>query len=193
MLWLLILLFASGVEAQTHSNAFSDSTEVKIRYQDFRYRDPGTAFLLSFGSTFVPATVGAMLLKGSSNNSNVRTAAGLMIAYGLLVGPSMGLFYAGNDAKAVLGVLGRTAAAGVVVVGLAWAVSATLFDYDSHEPIGPGVLFFSGAGFLIGSILMQIVQAPLEAQKHNKALHLSLAPTWCPKAKTPGLAVRLRF
>ncbi len=194
VLWAMMLLFVPVTEAQVNSSGGKDSLKLPSKYPVTHYESPGRALLLSAANTIVPAIAGGLILGGTTNNSSqaLRISAGVIMAYGLLIGPAMGLHYAGSDRTALKGILARTAAAGIGLFG----VAEDYQDFASkrgNPAFSSLVLIFAGGAILVGSDVLQIVQAPLEARKYNHSLHLSMAPVWYPKEKAPGLAVRLRF
>ena len=199
-LFFILILIVPSVEAQLLPPARHDSAEVQIRRQDFHYKNPQKAFLLSLGHTVVPVVTGFVILNNGVNDSPAtKITAGALIAYGALVGPSIGLYYAGSNEKASGGILGRLGATALSTVGAYWDLYVGLgnaFDYSGNHHISetmPLAMFYSGIILLTGSAVLQIVKAPAEARKHNRMIHLSIAPTWYPREKAPGLALNIHF
>ncbi len=188
-------------KAQLLPTVNHDSVRAHTPQTVFKYKDPQEAFLLSFGNTVIPVLTGTMILSRSTINDSktLRIGAGVMIAYGMIIGPSTGLYYAGSDRKASGGILGRLGATALGVAGAYWGLVVGLgnaFDYSGEHQQSeaiPTAVFYSGAILLTGSAVLQIIKAPAEARKHNKSIHLGFSPTWYPKEKTPGLAINIRF
>ncbi|HKI47065.1 MAG TPA: hypothetical protein VKA08_17175 [Balneolales bacterium] len=200
-LWIICFLIVPSVEAQILPPAKHDTASVYHHSREFHYKNSQKAFWLSFGHTVIPVLTGTIILEQTSINDSklLRISGGALIVYGMIVGPSIGLFYAGSDEKASGGILGRIAATALVTVGAYWDLYVGLgnaFDYSGSDQTSetiPLAVFYSGVILLTGSAALQIIKAPAEARKHNRMAHLSIAPTWYPREKAPGLAINIHF
>lgn len=201
VLWVICFLIAPSVEAQILPPVKHDTANVYHYNREFHYKNPQKAFLLSLGHTVIPVLAGTIILEQTSINDSklLRISGGAMIAYGMIVGPSIGLFYAGSDEKASVGILGRIGATALGTVGAYWDLYVGLgnaFDYSGNDQTSetiPLAVFYSGVILLTGSAVLQIIKAPAEARKHDRRAHLSIAPTWYPREKAPGLALSVQF
>lgn len=138
----------------------------------------------------------------------MQIGAGL-VAAGLVVGPSVGHFYANAERQAGLGVgirggavlVGGAALSIIAVEVIANSVAFVLFpfasrDYELSRTSQVAGNVATGAGIVMaGSILFDIVTAPLSAYQFNEAnsLHVQVAPRVSPTLDQAGLAVHLRF
>jgi hypothetical protein len=151
-------------------------------------KSPGTALALSLMSTVVPIGAGIALMATES-------PAGLIpFLGGILVGPSIGHFYAGNTGRGL-------ATAGLRTVSL---VGGTLAAYaicpydgcsDSDVQAATWVLIAT-AGLTLGSSVVDIATAPDAARRYNErqqAARLRVTPVFLAGGSAPGLAVNYRF
>lgn len=138
----------------------------------------------------------------------MQIGAGL-VAAGLVVGPSVGHFYANAERQAGLGVgirggavlVGGAALSIIAVEVIANSVAFVLFpfasrDYELSRTSQVAGNVATGAGIVMaGSILFDIVTAPLSAYQFNEAnnLRVQVAPRVSPTLDQAGLAVHLRF
>jgi len=138
----------------------------------------------------------------------VQIGAGL-VAAGLVVGPSVGHVYANAEKQAGLGIgirggsllVGGAALSIIAVEAIANSVAFVLFPFASgdYEPSRTSQIagnVATGAGIvMVGSILVDIVTAPLSAYQFNEAntLRVQVAPRVSPTLEQAGLAVHLQF
>jgi hypothetical protein len=117
-----------------------------------------TALLWSLLGTGVPAAVGAFDVYRANSSDSV--VPGILLVGGLLIGPSLGHFYAGRPGRAWKGI-GIRAVAGL---GLTVAVAETLGEStEQHLEVLGGVCAVLG-GVVIA---WDIVAAPHSAHFHN--------------------------
>jgi hypothetical protein len=153
-------------------------------------KNPALAVTLSVG---VP-TLGVVAIAASDNGG-----AKLLGASALLIGPSIGRWYAGDGSTT--GILVRGAGGVAAIVGVAMMVSASEADcvaddtpcssQESQKAIG-GALALGGAGVWIGSTIMDIVLAERAAVRANEH-HVAIAPGLVGSSHAPGLVVAGRF
>jgi hypothetical protein len=153
-------------------------------------KDPAVAVMLSIG---VP-TLGVVAI-GASDSGGVK----LLGASALLVGPSTGRWYAGEDSTT--GILVRGAGGAAAIVGVAMLVGASEADcvandtscssQESAKTIGTA-LALGGAGVWIGSTIVDVVLAERAAVRANEH-HVSIAPAVVGVHRSPGLVVAGHF
>lgn len=199
LFWIVIIASSQYTNAQLLPPVNHDSVRAYTPNKAYKYKDPQKAFLLSLGNTVVPVLTGTMILSRTTNNDSklLRIGAGALIVYGMIIGPSTGLYYAGSNEKASGGILGRLGATALGIAGTFWGITIGIGNaYDADNPKSqaiPSVMIYSGAILLTGSAVLQIIKAPAEARKHNRSVHLAFSPTYYPREKTPGLAINIRF
>lgn len=117
-----------------------------------------SAFWWSFLGTGLPTAVGAFDVYRANSSDSV--VPGILLVGGLLIGPSLGHFYAGRPGRAWRGI-GFRALAGT---GVAIAIAETLGEStETHLEVLGGVCLALG-GVVIA---WDIVRAPHSAHVHN--------------------------
>lgn len=108
---------------------------------------------------------------------------------GLLVGPSLGHFYAGDSQQAWIGIGLRTVGGGVFLEGVASEIAA------AEKSSGPNAATVVGALIVGGSAIYDIVTASGSAREYNEAhgLNAQVTPTVGPRGEQVGLALRVSF
>jgi hypothetical protein len=137
-----------------------------------------TAFWWSFLGTTVPALVGI--------------GAPVMLVPAVLVGPSLGHFYAGRSGTAWAGMGIRTLAGVVVLVGAALGSDENSSDHSTSS----NTLIAVGAILGSASVVWDIARAPHSAHVHNDEIRrkhatVGIAPSF--GAAGPGLCAEIRF
>jgi hypothetical protein len=127
----------------------------------FSKRSESTALLWSLLATVVPAVLTAPTTFGESEGSGDGAGAAFIFLGSVMVGPSLGHFYAGCPGRAMAGIGIRTAA----LIGLSAAIAAT-WDGDSS---GGNVLAFTSLGIGAGFIVWDIASAPGSARRYNES------------------------
>lgn len=167
------------------------------------YKSPAKAFWLSFLSTAIPTGIGITLIATNvgrgSDVEDLANLGGVILATGVILGPSVGHLYLGNTGRA----LGMTAARAVapsagflVGLGLLAIDDSNDSDFANLHLFGAAIL----VGFSISAILAvwDIIDAPLAANRHNKKLlqNLNITPTVLRTASgnhAMGLGISGRF
>jgi hypothetical protein len=130
--------------------------------------------------------IGAALAM-SSDDVDDQAAAELTLLGALLVGPSLGHFYAGRPGRALLGVGLRTLALAGVTAGV-----AATWNGDSDAGAAAGI-----AGVALGGavVLWGIVRAPHSAKVRNEQRRRSAAvsPTLSPDGSGIRVGARVSF
>ena len=155
-----------------------DTTDADTTRQADR-KSPGRALARSLGGTVLLAPV---------------------FGVGLIVGPSLGHFYADNDLQAGIGIGVRLLGGAVVVVGLA-RIGLTVFEILLGDPSSSTELKEArrlagiGGGIVSVSALVDIVTAPIAAQNYNEARGITarVGPAVGPGADQVGLALKVQF
>jgi hypothetical protein len=122
-----------------------------------------TALLWSFLGTAAPAAA-CLPFVWAPNKGGLGDAAAVGLAGALLVGPSLGHFYAGRPGRAFAGVGLRTLAGAAVAVGLAAGIS------EGGSTEGSNALAAVGAVVGGAVVVWDIVSAPKSAKLHNQEL-----------------------
>lgn len=172
------------------------SLSIKVSAQndtfDFsKEKTNGKALRLSVIGTIVPAVVGGLIVRNNTQPGKEENGSGLALCgFGLLIGPSLGNFYAGNTDRAFGGIGTRVA----IIGGTALFVSGL----DLYDGDGGAAIAFSAVGcaFFISSVVCDIAAAGRQVGKSNKNLFnakLSINPIYFAEANTPGLNVTMNF
>ena len=144
---------------------------------------PGTAQLVGALSTAIPAAIGGvMMVAGDEGTTGFFVASG-----GMVLGPTVGN---------VVGGLGRRAALGSLLRGGVWAGSSIALVGWGVDETGDADLWLgvalAGYAVLTGLAVWDLVTIP-DAVRTKRGLEVSLAPTWVPATRSPGLALQLAF
>ena len=181
----LLMWSPLGAHGETGSTPRGDSTIVSSGL--IQERAPGlksgtTALLLSIVGTVVPAAASAMACGECSGPEDGGEA--LVFLGALVVGPSLGHFYADRPGRALAGIGIRTLA----LAGVAGAVAATWnTDNAGGEALGFVSLALGGA-----AVAWDIIRAPHSARVHNEKLQQGQAGLrFIPLHGTSGLGLRV--
>jgi hypothetical protein len=142
-----------------------------------------TAFAWSFFGTAIP--IGMAFAVGSQDDDN--PAAGLTFLGALVLGPSLGHFYAGRPGRALTGIGLRTLALAGVMAGVAATWNG---DSDAGAALGYAGVVLGGA-----VVLWDIVRAPHSAKVRNEQRRrsASVTPTLSPGDAGVRLGARITF
>jgi hypothetical protein len=155
---------------------------------DVKLHSESTAVMLSAVGTLVPLALASLRFSSLRYEGD---ASGAILEASMLVGPSLGYFYAGLVGRGFGGL-------GVRAIGLAGLIGGVSFlsDEMNKKPalgvplmLGGGVLFF-------GSMFYDLAKVRKAVRKHNSRLQdlsLNVAPVLSPKSKTVGLSFHLDF
>ena len=145
-----------------------------------------TALLLSFLGTAVPAAIGASQVWESQDNGDWDV---VMLVGALVLGPSMGHFYAGRPGPAFVGIGIRMVAGAGVALAL---VETGLEDSSSgYEALGVVGAVIAGA-----SLVWDIARAPHSARVYNDKLRqerMTIGMTLPGRGSGPGLRAQVHF
>lgn len=150
----------------------------------------GTALALSLVGTVGSWAlfIGSAYMSEGGDGSGVLTTVG---AIGVLVGPSIGHWYAGKYVTRGLGLraLGVAAAFTGAMVALS---ECGLFSEEPCDPTGGETIALLGAGLFIAGTVDDIVTAPGRVRRHNERLAgLAVAPVLT--QHSAGFAIGGRF
>jgi hypothetical protein len=150
-------------------------------------RDPGrTPVLVGVAATVVPIAVGATVLAATDND-----ALGFYTMYGgAILGPSIGNWSAGLVGRGFSGLLIRTGIAAAAVMG-PFVVCPGLDECSDAAQAGALAVFVVGNAALLAHAAWDLGTLPKRAR--SRAASVSVAPTWDPVARGPGLRLRVGF
>jgi hypothetical protein len=126
-----------------------------------RLKSPGAALGLSLGLYLGPLTLGSALFFGGMRSDGAMIAGLTFGAFGAIVGPSIGQFYAGNVARGI----GTLLARGFLVPLSTYLIVGGFFN-QSQAGLGAGIALAGGAFALA---LWDIIDAPLAVRRANAA------------------------
>lgn len=169
---LLVIAPISGVPGQTPEAA--------------RLPSPGKAQTLSIISTLAPMAAGGILLAAGDEGD----VSAIVIGTGAVLGPAIGYFYGGSAGRGVGGILIRSAASFVGLLGYCLLVC----DDDGIE--GGTAMMVAGGAVMAGSIAFDLFTvkstiAGRNARKQSRTT-VSAAPTHFRDGRS-GLVLRVEF
>lgn len=218
----LLFAMASAASAQpatTPRTAASSTREhglfgVCSASADPEAKRPAKAFLCSLGFTAGPVAGGVLLLaipfvtpeEWLPVTSLVLIPGPVLVAGGLLIGPSMGNLYAHDTRRGHAGIGIRVAGTGIVLVAtVAILVNAMghaagkLFVPFSEEEFtywkGWDMLTLGGTALIASGALWNIASAPISARQYNERqlLRVSVRPHADLLGRSAGLTLSARF
>lgn len=150
---------------------------------------------LSILHTIIPFGAGYLMAK-YSDNEQWHTAGGILIGYGLLIGPSAGHFYAKDLGRAAGGVGIRfLSTAGVYFSFLLFI--GELFDYGSSNSSGAEIAFIAGVLTYAVGTAYSFATLRKSVEEYNRSasgrVRVQLAPSYDIGSGTPLLSARIRF
>lgn len=171
-------------------------------------KDTTLASKLSNIPTIATTFTGAYLLllvdQGSSIDRSLANKVGVgLTGAGLITGPSIGHFYAGDEWQALKGIglrsAGIAASTGGYYLFLSCAFRGAFVGSDCS--VGTGILgavsFFGGIGLTLGNAIHDMSTADKSARaynrKHNPEISLSITPYYDPASRTRGLTLKISF
>ncbi len=153
--------------------AQKDSIEIKRSA-----KDPLKAHNLSLLNTLLPPGAGFGLALYAGDWNTLSYSGVSLMAYGLVVGPSIGHFYSNNYATAWKGIMLRGGAALLLTAG---------GQYVLASPILAAAVITIGGGLIINSAINDMNSARKSAEAYNKKHELSLSPIFNPGEKVVGI------
>jgi hypothetical protein len=148
------------------------------------------------------APIGLSVALGIAAAETDSDALGFAATTGLLVGPSLGHFYAGEWGRGLFTAGARTAGIGLILLGAfaGWGECERGASYDdpchaegAEEAEDGRVVMGIGAGVFVAATVYDVVDAPFAARRFNE--RFTVAPTLVSGAAgdAPGLAISGRF
>ncbi len=160
-----------------------------------KLKNPNLALGLSLSNTVLPILTSQFLIKDDILSEKDDRARFWLSTYGVLLGPSIGYFYAGAIGHAFGGIGIRLLGAGISVLGAAFAVRSIFYETSKQENLLAAGLFYAGAGLLIYKMISDIVrvrkttiklnEAPADGQRFRVFPYL--------QQKSPGLLLTYRL
>ena len=135
-------------------------------------KSPGVAMGLALGGTALP--IAAFFAAGDGDDGAL-----VLVGLGaLIIGPSMGHFYAGETQTGLVHAGVRAGSMGLMLAGAIALLDECGWEGESECNETPGTMMLVGGGILlVGSTIYSIIDAPLAAHRHNRrAARFSLMP-----------------
>jgi hypothetical protein len=145
------------------------------------------AFLLSFLGTVAPVVVVTPKLLGEGDEGGEAEA--LVFLGALVLGPSLGHFYAGRPGRAAAGI-------GIRTLSLAGLVGAAAASWDNPDDSTGELLGYFSLGVGAVSLLYDIFTAPRSATLYNEKRQeprVRLSPVLGSDSSAPGLCMNVTF
>jgi hypothetical protein len=155
---------------------------------DVKLKSESTAVMLSAVGTLVPLALASLR---SSSPRHESGASDAILAASMLVGPSLGYFYAGLVGRGFVGL-------GVRAIGLAGLIGGLSFLLDemNKKPALGVPLLLGGGALFFGSMFCDLAKVREAVRKRNDRIRnasLNIAPVLSPRSKTVGLSLQLGF
>ncbi|MAL16515.1 MAG: hypothetical protein CL670_09930 [Balneola sp.] len=163
---------------------------------DFKPKSEKTAKALTLAVPAAGILTGSLLMKAEAYDVGF-----LLISGGILIGPSAGNMYAENTESVIKGISTRAGGLGLIALGTYLEFFNSIFEphssRDSHNiSFWPKALMISGAGLVIyswGHDFYKSVENVREYNGENDRPSFTIAPTYFPKEKAPGVSISLSF
>lgn len=180
-----LLLLSGGRPAQAQQ-ADLPERDTTIHVETKTRKSPTRAQLYSLGGTLVPVVLGAGMDK---ERDNIRIP---LWTFGVLVGPSLGHFYAENTTQALTGIGLRLGGSALGVLGFGAALTASL---EGSGGGGGAALLLLGGLTVLGSGGYDIFPAGGAARDYNEThgLKAHVGPAVGPQGEQVGLSLQVQF
>ena len=162
--------------------------------EEFKFKNPTVAFLLSSGVTMGSVLTGSYMLEHGNS-----THGAWILGLGIIIGPSAGNMYAQNNTSVANGIstrlLGGLTIAGGAYLGIASALSSA-FGGESYPLVNAAAytLLIGGAGIVLYSTMFDFINAPKNVEKYNaQESKFRLGPTYDPVHNSVGLSMNISF
>lgn len=177
---------------------------------DYRPRSEATAATLSALGTLVPVGIGLLWWKVDQPNFRGtggytyykppnRVGPAVLIAGGILLGPSLGHFYAGRMGGVLLRAglsVATPLLAGMILAAGAQNDGGWFPSFDPGAVVLAGGIMAAGAVTIAGSVVHDLATASQAARQRNGERadgRLRVTPTYVPAARAVGFSVRASF
>jgi len=180
----MMLVFSSPLYAQ---NSFSNGQPKNVG--DARSKAvAGTIFPIAIG------VAGASLIK----NNTIQKMASYLAVYGLVMGPSMGNFYAKDYLRGMLGVAARLAGGYLIKNAtreLAGKGVAKGVGWDNKSVSLTSTKILVGEGIILGSAIYNIISSKASVHRYNRKVgyQIGMGSTYRHGKLVPMLSARFRF
>ena len=194
LLWLGLALFCLGAglaEAQEQEDSVQESFgtyDFTVPAQETQpaFKSPQTALWMSMLGTVVPLAMTIPTVFRESSGPDDGQMEALLFLGGLVVGPSLGHFYAGRPGRAFSGM-------GLRIVGLGGLAGAFAMSWDSDSS-GAEPLALISLGLMATTLVWDIAAAPKSARIHNdKIKKAQLSVGMVPVDGKPALGLRTQL
>lgn len=163
------------------------------------YKSAGLSIALSVLGSAVPVLTGLQMSK-SGNTAN------FMVMGGMLVGPSLGQFYAGSLGRGMLGTGIRTGGAFMALTGIVYLLNDFSCDVadgnvcDEDKDAAATPLLILGTATYLGGAIYSLLDAGWAVERYNARLDskrgFGWSPTLAPASQgglKPGVLAWMRF
>ncbi|MEM1042800.1 MAG: hypothetical protein AAGI91_09235 [Bacteroidota bacterium] len=184
----LLLLLLGTAAADAQPAVVPDS----LRSAEVPRKGYAQAYTYALTGTVVPVLAGSALADGEGGLSAL---GGIVMAGGLLVGPSAGRIYAG-DASAIVTIGLRTAGFLSFGAGLGYLLGGTCAGSEctSYNDTLGGALVIGGSAAISSSLLLDLFLTRRAVRTHNaRAVRLLVTPGFDVRSGTPRLSLRVAF
>lgn len=149
-------------------------------------KSPQAALMMSLLGTVVPMALTAGTLFGESDGPNDGQTEALIFLGAVVVGPSLGHFYAGRPGRAFSGMGWR-------VVGIGGLAGAFAMSWDSGSS-GAEPLALISLGLMVTTLVWDIAAAPKSARIHNEKIQKArLSLGMVPVDGQPAVGIRTQL
>ena len=156
------------------------------------------AQLLSIGHMAVASSVGWLLMRDGVDSQLKGDVGYWLFAYGALVAPSAGNFYAGDKARVKRGLMIRSAG-GALVAASMWRQIFTTFNVDNPDArLHWDALNATGFAIITAGAAYSLATAPASVDAYNRKTsgdrpRVTVAPSFAPATLAAGIQVEVRF
>ena len=155
----------------------------------FQPKSEGAASAWSLLGTAIPVATGIAM----AHNHELVTPGVLLVASGIIVGPSLGYFYGGCGNRGGTGIAIRLGLGTLTFGGMVIGASSS----SGWDGLGIAVgVFLAGSGVITIHALYDIAKVESTVRKHNQKMQarsLGIVPTYSPDSDAAGLALQMTF
>lgn len=164
--------------------------------ESLELKSPTTASLYSLGATLLPAIPAWIFLDSGNYNEFLFWGCFISSVSGIVIGPSVGHFYAGNTKRGFMSAGFRTVSTGVFL----WSGYGFLRVVSDLDFENTGLYFWTAvvSGIVTtGSIVFDLWTCPNSVEKYNRSVSgyrgFYLSPEIDIKDESYGLSLSYRF
>lgn len=198
LMGVLVLLFLFSIPSFSQpSGSINDllkMTDNRVEFQDHRFtvfqepelKSETKAMFYSLLATAIPVGIGV-----AANGD----AGAMMMAFGVSIGPSVGILYSEDIDRAAMGMGVRTSGVGIAAIGGLFHVLESLSNEDGLT--AGDIMIAGGLSLTAASMLYDIfVESPKAARRYNeckKRKDIDLNPWVNPLNSAAGIHLKVRF